>query len=137
MPTTGETLAGIYDDWRNGRLDEFLATLAEDVEYTIHVPPSMIPVGGTVRGRAATADRFRSIVRDYEMLAFENGQFLINGEEGATRVRMRYIHRPTGQTLDTTAMHHWRLVNGRVALIEEFHDIGAVESFARRCGFCA
>ena len=137
MPTTGETLAGIYDDWRRGNLDAFLATLAEDVEYTIHVPPSMIPVGGTVRGRDATADRFRSIVRDYQMLEFENGDFLVNGDAGATRVHMRYIHRPTGEVLDTTAMHHWRLANGRVVLIEEFHDIEPVHEFGRRCGFCA
>lgn len=137
MPTTQQTVATLYDLWRRGDLDAVIGTLAEDIEYTIHIPPSMNPVGGTVRGRAAAVERFEGIVRDYEILSFENGDILASGNEAATRVRMLYRHRPSGEVLETTSMHHWRIEDGRAVLLEEFHDIDTIQKFGQRCGFCA
>jgi ketosteroid isomerase-like protein len=136
MPTTEQTIAALYDDWRRGDLDAVLGAVGEDIEYTIHIPPSINPVGGTVRGRTAVAERFTDIVRDYEILAFENGDVLSNGDEAAVRVRMHYRHRPSDTVLETISMHHWKLDDGRVVLLEEFHDIDALRTFGQRCGFC-
>jgi ketosteroid isomerase-like protein len=136
MPTTEQTVATLYDSWRKGDLDAVMGMLADDVEWTIHIPPSINPVGGTVRGRAAVAERFHEIVRDYEIRDFGNGDILTNGEEAAARVRMHYLHRPSEQVLETIAMHHWKLDDGRVVLIEEFHDVDTMRAFGKRCGFC-
>ena len=137
MPTTEQTVATLYDCWRRGDLDAVIGTLAEDIEYTIHIPPEMNPVGGTVRGRSAAVERFEGIVRDYEILSFENGDILAHGNEAASRVRMLYRHRPSGEVLETSSMHHWRIEDGRAVLLEEFHDIDTIQQFGRRCGFCA
>jgi ketosteroid isomerase-like protein len=138
MPTTEQTVAALYDAWRNGQLDIVLERLADDIEHTIHIPPAMNPIGGSVHGRAATAERLAAIGRDYEILAFDNDEIRADGDEAETRVRLRYRHRQTGEEIETVSTHHWRLdENGRVALFEEFHDLPSVEAFSRRCGFCA
>ena len=136
MPTTEATITVLYDAWRRGDLDAVMGMLADDVEWTIHIPRSINPVGGTVRGRAAVAERFAEVVRDYDIRSFGNEAILTKGEEAAARVRMHYLHRPSGQVLETTSMHHWQLEGGRVVLLEEFHDIDTLRSFGERCGFC-
>lgn len=137
MPTTEQTVAALYDAWRNGQLDVVLERLDENIEHTIHIPPAVNPIGGSVHGRAATAERLAAIGRDYEILKFENEKILADGDEASTRVRLRYRHRATGEEIETTSSHHWRLANGRVVLFEEFHDMDAVRAFSQKCGFCA
>jgi ketosteroid isomerase-like protein len=136
MPTTEQTVTALYEAWRKGQLDVVLDRLDEGIEHTIHIPPAMNPIGGTVQGRAATAERLAAIGRDYEILAFDNDEIVADGDEARTRVRLRYRHRQTGQEIETVSEHHWRLENGRVVMFEEFHDIDAVRAFSRRCGLC-
>jgi ketosteroid isomerase-like protein len=136
MPTTEQTVTALYDAWRNGRLDFVLDRLDDEIEHTIHIPPAMNPIGGSVHGRAATAERLAAIGRDYEILAFENDKIVADGNEARTQVRLRYRHRQTGEEIETVSEHHWRLENGRVVMFEEFHDIDAVRAFSQRCGFC-
>ena len=137
MPTTEQTVAALYEAWRNGQLEIVLERLAEDIEHTIHIPPAVNPIGGSVHGRAATAERLAAIGRDYEILAFENDAVCAEGDEATANVRLRYRHRQTGAEIETVSAHHWRLDSaGRVVLFEEFHDLPAVEAFSRRCGFC-
>ncbi len=136
MPTTEQTVTDLYEAWRNGRLDVVLERLDEGIEHTIHIPPSVNPIGGSVHGRAATAERLAAIGRDYEILAFDNGEIVADGDEARTQVRLRYRHRQSGEVIETVSEHHWRLANGRVVAFEEFHDVEAVRAFSRRCGFC-
>lgn len=137
MPTTEQTVAALYEAWRNGQLDVVLEQLAEEIEHTIHIPPAMNPIGGSVHGRTATAERLAAIGREYEILAFENGKIRADGDEASTDVRLRYRHRATGQEIETVSSHHWRLDGaGRVVLFEEFHDLDSVRAFSQRCGFC-
>jgi ketosteroid isomerase-like protein len=137
MSSTREIIETVYDAWRRGDADTFFGLLDERVEHTIHIPRELHPEGGTTLGKAATAKRLATIAAVYEILAFDNGPILVDGEEASARVRFHYRHRDTGETLDTMGGQFWSLADGRIVRIEEYFDIDEIGAFSRRCGLCA
>lgn len=136
MPTTNEIVAAVYEAWRTGDFEGVRSRLDEGVEHTVHFSPAVNRFGGTTRGRAATEERLAAIGAEYEILAFDNGPILVNGDEAATRVRMRYRHRKTGEVLEAVSGHFLVLANGRIVSLDEYHDDAPIEAFSRVCDNC-
>jgi uncharacterized protein len=134
MPSTNEIVEALYEAWRTGDFEAVRRGLDDEVEHTVHFAPAINRFGGTTKGRAATEERLAALGAEYEILAFDNGPILVNGDEAATRVRMRYRHRKTGEILDTVSAHFWTLANGRVVQFDEYHDDAPIEAFSRICG---
>ena len=54
---------------------------------------------------------------------------MVTGDQAAVRVRIRYRHKATGETIETTLGHFWRIREGKAAQLDEYHDVQHVVSF--------
>lgn len=132
---TAETKAivrAIYDAWREKDLAGVAGCLDDDFCFHIHIPPTVHPLGGPCHGKAAALERLRKITQDFEFLAYEIGDLIVTGERAATQPRIRYVHKPTGEELETTLAHFWTLRGGKAVRLDEYHDMGPVQSFAAK-----
>jgi ketosteroid isomerase-like protein len=44
-------------------------------------------------------------------------------------VRIRYRHKATGEVIETTLGHFWRIRDDKAAQLDEYHDVQHVVSF--------
>lgn len=122
-------LQTIYAAYREKRLPDVLAHLADDFRFTIHLPADSLPGAGTPHGKADTAKLLEGLIATYDFLMYEPGPIMVTGEEAAVRVRIRYRHKATGEVIETTLGHFWRVRDGKAAQLDEHHDVQHVLSF--------
>ena len=60
---------------------------------------------------------------------YEPGPIMVTGDQAAVRVRIRYRHKATGEVIETTLGHFWRIRDGKAAQLDEYHDVQHVLSF--------
>jgi ketosteroid isomerase-like protein len=131
---TPALLQTIYAAYREKRLADVLALLADDFRFTIHLPADALPGAGVPHDKAATATLLEGLIASYAFLAYEPGPIMVTGEEAAVRVRIRYRHKATGEAIETTLGHFWRVRDGKATQLDEYHDVQHVTSFLSKVG---
>lgn len=128
-PGTPALLQTIYAAYREKRLADVLANLADDFGFTIHLPSDALPGAGVPHGKADTATLLEGLIATYDFLLYEPGPIMVTGDQAAVRVRIRYRHKTTGEVIETTLGHFWRIRDGKAAQLDEYHDVQHVLSF--------
>ena len=130
MPTDSPALLqAIYAAYRERRLADALALLSDDFRFTLHLPAEALPGAGASHGKAEAARLLEDIIATYDFLMYEPGPIMVTGDEAAVRVRIRYRHKATGEVIETTLGHFWRLRDGKATQLDEYHDVQQVLSF--------
>lgn len=122
-------LQTIYAAYREKRVAEALAHVADDFRFTIHLPADAMPGAGVPHGKADTARLLEGLIATYDFLMYEPGPIMVTGEEAAVRVRIRYRHKATGEVIETTLGHFWRVRDGKAVQLDEHHDVQSVLTF--------
>ena len=100
MPTQiAAMLQSLYVAYREKRLADVAAQLADDFRFTMHLPADALPA---------------QIV------------------QGAVRVRIRYRHKATDAVIETTIGHFWRVRDGKVVQLDEYHNVQHVLAFLHK-----
>ena len=135
MPgSTPALLQAIYTAYREKRLADVLALLTDDFQFTLHLPAESLPGAGAPHGKADTANLLDGLIAAYDFLMYEPGPIMVTGDQAAVRVRIRYRHKATGETIETTLGHFWRIRGGKAAQLDEYHDVEHVVSFLTKVG---
>jgi ketosteroid isomerase-like protein len=131
MPPTSipALLQTIYTAYREKRVADALAHVADDFRLTIHLPADAMPGAGVPHGKADAARLLEGLIATYDFLMYEPGPIMVTGEEAAVRVRIRYRHKATGEVIETTLGHFWRVRDGKAVQLDEHHDVQGVLSF--------
>ena len=120
---------GVYAAWATRDLAGTLADLADDCVYNLHVPTDVVPYGGSHHGKAAIAPCLEAILVDYGFLAYAVDGLSVDGEIARAQVVYYYRHTDSGQQIESRFRHVWRVVDGAVVSIDEYHDVAKLKVF--------
>lgn len=95
------------------------------------IPQDVVPFGGETRGRAAMADRMRTILTLFEMVHFVPIFFKTDGQVEHTRVNYGFRHRKTGELISGVMRLVATVEHGLISDLKEFHDLEKVRAFMR------
>ena len=118
-----------YDAWAASDIDYIIDKLSPDSVYQIHAPRDVLHFAGRHEGRAAIRACLETIKRDFDFLAFAVDA--INGGSSTARARIVFYYKDpdTNSQLDGCMRHVWRIENGKVVHIDEFHDVARHRAF--------
>jgi ketosteroid isomerase-like protein len=127
-----ELVASCYAAWSERRLDHLLNAVSDDCVYTMHVPEALLAFAGRHEGREAIRACLESILVEFaDVLMVVDDWTHGAGEIVRTRVVYYYTHPETGDQLDGVLRHVWRVKDGRVVQLDEYHDAPRLEAFLK------
>lgn len=118
-----------YQAWAAREIDGTLEQMADDCIYRLHVPIDVLPYGGVHLGKTAIAGCLATILDDYDFLAYAVDNLTVVGEIGRAQVVYYFRHLESGQQIDGRFRHVWRVRDGKVVEIDEFHDVPLLRAF--------
>ena len=131
--TKTETIIGeIYDAWRAQDLEWLASYLPDDFCHTVHIPTDMHPLGGVSRGKAPSIARLAIIADDFEILRFDTSGLIAHEDRAAVEIPVRYRHRETGASLETTIANFWTFEDGWLVKLAEYHAIDLILAFCKK-----
>ena len=120
--------------WAQRNLDEKMRHIAEDVEFLVNVDSEIAPFAASASGAAEVRQRLQLMLETFYFDAFVFDAVKLCDEAGtAARVAITYFYREktTNQHLDGRFRLNFYLRDGEITRVEELHDSGYVEAFAR------
>ena len=122
-----ETIRKVYAAYARGDLAAVLDAFADDIQW---ITPGTTALAGERTGKEEVAGFFRTMEEQWEMLAFEPGEYVASGERVVALGRYEVRSRRT----DCTAASHWAMVwtirNGKVTQLQEYTDTANLEAAA-------
>jgi ketosteroid isomerase-like protein len=126
---TTALLQALYAAYREKRLADVAPHLADDFRFTMHLPANALPGAAKPHGRAETLALFEGLFATYDILMYEAGPIMVTGDQAAVRARVRFRHKATDAVIETTIGHFWRVRDGKVIQLDEYHNVQHVLSF--------
>src|SRR5688572_688032 len=121
-------LLAFYRCYRERRLAEAVALFSDDFQFKTNLPND--PVDPTrPRSRAEFTLICHKFLEDYDIVVFEPGEFVCDGDFAFTQTQGVFRHKQTGKVLETTFQHRWRVANGRVLELVQEHRLGEIQAF--------
>ena len=118
-----------YDTWDEKDVDAIMACCAADAVYHVHVPSDVLRFAGRHEGHAAIRACLEAILAEYDFLAFAVDWISGTGATVRARVLYYYRHPVTGDQFDAGFRQVWRVSEGRVAQVDEYHDVARLKAF--------
>lgn len=120
-----------YAAWAANDLDAIVQKVSSGAVYQIHAPRDVLPFAGRHEGREQIRTCLETIKRDLDFLAFAVDW--VNGGEGTVRARIIFYYKDpeTNSQLDGCMRHVWRIENGKVVHVDEFHDVARLRAFLK------
>ena len=116
----------LYSAYSLGNIDFILDRISPNAHWMSHCEAS-VPWGGDFTGRVQ--DFFRAIAENVEVLGFEPGEFIAEGNTVVSMGTFSCRAHSTGKSATTKWIFVWKLDNGMVASYEQFHDPKLAEIF--------
>jgi ketosteroid isomerase-like protein len=129
MSKPGAILNDIYDAWRAQNLEWLATYLPDDFCHVLHVPESLHPQAGMLRGKQAVLDRWQLHIDPMEFLSFDTSGLIVDNDRAAVEIPLRYRHKATGHELVTIKANIWVLEEGWPVKLIEYFDIGTITKF--------
>lgn len=120
---------GCYAAWQQCDTEGVIANFADDCVYTINVPTDILSFAGTHRGRAAVKACLDEVLEQFSFLAYAVDGIFVNGDIARAQVIYYYQHTESGAQLDGRFRHVWRVGQGGVVQLEEYHDVALLRAF--------
>jgi ketosteroid isomerase-like protein len=118
-----QALRRIYAAMTRWDLDELIADVAHDIEWTL---PEPLPWGGTRHGHDGI-EAFASVFRDHvDGTWADPDDFLDAGDRIVVLGRLRGQARATGQKFEVGFAHVWTLTDGVASRLRSYFDTASV-----------
>ena len=111
-----------YDCFSKGDLDSLLATLTEDVEWSVVGPPDAFSLFGDRTGRDGAAEYFRLVGETLDITEFSPTRFLVDGDTVVVLGHSDGIVRKTGRAIRNKWVHVFTVRGDQISRFEEFVD---------------
>ena len=116
-----ETVQKMYEAFGRGDVPTILDHLHEDVRWIIHMDP-IVPWSGDFSGKASVPRFFSAIFESVDVLGFEPGQFIVDGDTVVSLGTFTPRGRKSGKTVTTDWVFIWQFRDGKVASYTQYHD---------------
>jgi ketosteroid isomerase-like protein len=118
------TIAGFYEAFGRGAIDEILAHYRDDVVLEPGLDREVAPWIRPGTGKAAATEFFRIIGEELQFEHFEPLRIFASGDEVVVTLREHVVVRATGKVVhEDPAIHVWRLdEDGRVRSMRHVVD---------------
>ncbi|MDO9383718.1 MAG: nuclear transport factor 2 family protein [Hyphomicrobiaceae bacterium] len=120
--------------WSQGDLDTAFTLVHDDCEYSLHLSDDLIAIGGVKSGRATIEPALRQIREVFDYLVWR--PIKISERDADVRVQLEFLYRhiPSGELLGGNCRFLFRVREGLITRVEEFHDRAKVAAFLRLVG---
>ena len=108
-----------------------LAYFADDAVFLEHLPAETIPYAGRTLDKAAIAERLAFMYASWELVRVEPLNFLVEGEQVTSQMAFVFRFKATGNLFEGRIRHVFRVVDGRIARLDEYLDAALLEAFMR------
>ncbi len=120
--STREVVTRVYGHYAAGELEQAVAGLAADVDWSIQAPRHLFPAAGPRRGREEVLRVFRELRGSYEFLAYEPAMILADGDAACVYVRCVLRHAETGGGASLELCDVLKVRDGEIVWFREFVD---------------
>jgi ketosteroid isomerase-like protein len=136
MQSIQELLRTIYSAYREKRLADAIAHLADDFRFTLHLPKDTVPGAGAPANKAEATAMFQGFMDTYDFLAYDPGDITVSaeGDKATASPTIRYRHKATGKIIETRISHFWNFRNGQALTLDEYHDTARIKAFLATLG---
>lgn len=126
--TPSEVARSFYDHFMGGTIGDVLSELLS-ADCLIDNPlPEPIRFAGRFHGPEGFAQYLKNIERDLEILKFEVGEFICEGERVVVTGSETSRVLSTGRSYTMAWVHVFRIQNGRIAEFREYNDTAAMRA---------
>jgi uncharacterized protein len=127
-------LKDAYRRWaetKGGSVDHWLSIIAEDVRLQ-SIADGAEPMTFTKprSGRSQVEGYLRGLTAEWEMIDYEMGEYVAQGDRVVAIGRAAWRHRGTGKVADTPKVDIWRFRDGKAVAFFEFFDTAKAFSCA-------
>ena len=126
---TEAVVQACYAAWSERSVDGVLGHLSDDCVYTMHLPVDVLAFAGRHVGKSAIGGCLHAILEEFSFVAYAVDWLTVDGETARARVVYYYRHNENGDQLEGFMRHVWRVVDGRVTSLDEYHDVGMMKAF--------
>lgn len=133
----GDIARALWSAWQVRDKAATLALLADDIVFGLYVPQEVLPFGGETTGKASVSDRLQTILDQFDTLTYEGKVTRTQEETVYGRIGYQFRHKVTGETIDGVMRQVIVVRDGRIARINEYHDIELVRAFMRLVSYAA
>lgn len=128
---TRALVEGMLYTWAARDITGTLAYMDERVVHALNVDDELIPYGAATVGKRALRAKLQLVLDQFDFGAYVTDHLTINDTTARARLKIIYIHKPTGARLIT----RFRMVvtqhAGRIIRIDEYYDAAYLEAFTR------
>jgi ketosteroid isomerase-like protein len=117
--------------WANGDWETTLRAMSDDVVRCVNVDGDLVPFAASVIGKPAMREKLILMHKLFEFGAFITEDLSVSGSHARARMRILFIHRRTGERLNTTFRMLVTVQDDLITELNEFHDASYLEAFAR------
>jgi ketosteroid isomerase-like protein len=117
--------------WANGDRERTLSSMSEDVVRRVNVDGDRVPFAASVTGKPAMRERLDMMLDMFEFGSYVTESLTISGRLARARIKIIFIHRRTGERLNTSFRMLVTVRSGLITEVQEFHDALYLEAFTR------
>jgi ketosteroid isomerase-like protein len=110
-----------YTAFGRGDMPALLATMADDVEWTVPDSPGT-PLGGSYHGKQAVAEWFQRLGQELEFHKFEPMEWIASGDKVVVLIQNEFTVRRTGKRVADEACHVHTVRDGKLVRFRQYAD---------------
>lgn len=122
-----QTVQDIYSAFGRGDVAAITSRVTEHTHWDfVGGRPDRVPWHRPATSRDALPGFFAAIAEHVEFAAFEPKSFVHAGADVAVTVRLVYVVKRTGRTVEIEQVHWWTFEDGKVARMRHYEDTATV-----------
>jgi ketosteroid isomerase-like protein len=123
-------VAGAQAAWTARDIDLTLSYLAEDVDFTIHLPEE-VDFSGRCRGHDENRKMMHAILDKFHFLSRVIERIAVDGNQARVTIYYHYMHKTSREIVHGRYRQVWTVQDGKAVHVDEFHDAPYFTAFLR------
>jgi ketosteroid isomerase-like protein len=115
----------VYAAFGRGDLQEILASLTDDIEWTLE-GPSILPYAGKKKGVAEVTEFFNALSGTQSDMKLTTEDLIAQGDKVATLGRYAGTVKATGKKFDSPIAHFFTIRDGKISRFVDVGDTAAM-----------
>lgn len=120
---------GFYQAFQAGDQAMQMAYFADDALFLEHIPCDTIPYAGRTLDKAGMTERLAYMYAHWVVVQMSPLSLRVEGDQVTCQMAFAFRYKATGNVIDGTTRHVFRVVDGRIARLDEYLDAELFRAF--------
>jgi ketosteroid isomerase-like protein len=124
-----------WKTWARRDKPGLLALVTDTIKFTLHIPPDVLPFGSAPNaptiGKRALSDQLQTVLDIFDTVAYAGRWAGTDGDRVHGQVSYCFRHKLTGEEIEGVMRHVILVEDGRIAALDEYHDVERIKAFMR------